>query len=401
MEINSLYLATLPAITSDAQNAAPLYEEAFARLRDNKEEEQVQNPPTGNSDNFDPDEPATITFLSHQAKTIALLRRAAALPACRFDQDLLDAPDISAKLPGLNEERNAANVLNLHAREEIAHGHASLAIDDAAAILRMSRQVGQRPLLMSALVGISIDALGNWTLEEALPAVKNPNELSGLRLEEPESLGRMFQQALRGEERYGLTLYGNMPASQVEIVNGKAVWVQDTRLLSSGAGLVGAFFRVFFLDPDAYIKLLENFQNVSVQPYFKVRDQLPDVHNVKSGSGLFTSILAPSLSRAFDTLARVEAGDACAQTAVAMTRFRLDHGMFPSHLDDLVPNYLDAVPIDPFDGQPLRLAIKNGQWIIYSVGPDGVDDGGVEMVNGKGDVIFTLMSRPAQATSKP
>ncbi|MGD0390800.1 MAG: hypothetical protein ABSC42_17790, partial [Tepidisphaeraceae bacterium] len=37
VELNSIYLATLPAITSDAQNAAPMYEKAFARLRDNQE----------------------------------------------------------------------------------------------------------------------------------------------------------------------------------------------------------------------------------------------------------------------------------------------------------------------------------------------------------------------------
>jgi hypothetical protein len=73
-----------------------------------------------------------------------------------------------------------------------------------------------------------------------------------------------------------------------------------------------------------------------------------------------------------------------------MTRFRLDHGTLPSHLDELVPAYLDAVPLDPFDGHPLRLAVKNDHRIIYSVGPDLVDDGGVDMVQGKGDVTFTL-----------
>ncbi len=113
VKINSIYLATLPAITSESQNAAPLYEKAFASLRDNQEEEAVQNPPTGNNDNFDPNEPATITFLTHQAATLALLRRAAVLPACRFDADLLD-PDISAILPDPErEERNLANVLRL------------------------------------------------------------------------------------------------------------------------------------------------------------------------------------------------------------------------------------------------------------------------------------------------
>jgi hypothetical protein len=401
VEINSVYLATLPAITTDSQNAAPLYEKAFAQLRDDQEEaKQVNNPPVGNGENFDPNEPATIAYLGRHAATITLLRQAGALSGCRFDQDLL-APDITAILSSQNETRAAANVLKLDAREEIAHGHAGPAIADAAAILEMSRHIGQRPLLVSGLVGIGIDALGVSTLQEALPAVKSRDELAALHLEELPSVGRMFQQALRGEERYGLLLYGNMPAMQTEMVKGTAMTVPDTRLMSSGVGLEGAFFRVFFLDPDAYVKLLQNVQDLSIQPYYRVRDQLMDVQSVKSGHGLFTAILIPSLTRTFDTLARVEAMDECARAAVATTRYRLDHGTMPSHLDELVPAYLDAVPTDPFDGHPLSLAVKGDRWIVYSIGPDLVDDGGVDMVHGKGDVIFTLQRAATEATTRP
>ena len=94
---------------------------------------------------------------------------------------------------------------------------------------------------------------------------------------------------------------------------------------------------------------------------------------------------------ALQTFARFQATDACAQTAVAATRYRLDHGKLPDNLNALVPKYLPAIPTDPFDGHPLRLAIKENKWIVYSVGPDEVDDGGVERdATGKGDIIFTL-----------
>jgi hypothetical protein len=53
---------------------------------------------------------------------------------------------------------------------------------------------------------------------------------------------------------------------------------------------------------------------------------------------------------------------------------------------------LVEIPLDPFNGKPLRLAIKNNQWIIYSVGPDQIDNGGVDIEHGKGDVIFTLQA---------
>jgi hypothetical protein len=64
-----------------------------------------------------------------------------------------------------------------------------------------------------------------------------------------------------------------------------------------------------------------------------------------------------------------------------------------SHIKCLVPSYLDAIPTDPFDGHAIRLAIKGDRWIIYSVGPDGVDNGGAELVDEKGDITFILKAQ--------
>jgi hypothetical protein len=45
---------------------------------------------------------------------------------------------------------------------------------------------------------------------------------------------------------------------------------------------------------------------------------------------------------------------------------------------DLVPALLNAVPIDPFDGQTLRYVRQANGFVIYSVGADRQDNGGVE-----------------------
>jgi hypothetical protein len=398
VEVNSRYLATLPAITSDSQNAAPLYEQAFSRLADAQAQEaEINNTPTGNSDDFDPNEPATIKFLSDQAGTIALLRRAAALAACRFDRDLVDADIDQKRMSGLNAERNAANVLNLDAREELARGRVAHAVADADAIISMGRQFGDRPLLISSLVAMGIDAIGNSTLELALPAVKNRDELAELHLEQRSFFGRRFKQAMCGEESYGLAIYGNMPAGEDPMAFDRQA--PDAQILSMSTGTVGALFRVFFLDSDAYVSLMEQIQMLATQPYYQVRQQLNDIFTAQSHRGLLSSILIPALSKSFETAARIEAGDACAQVAVAMTHYRLDHGNLPAHLADLVPAYLDTIPLDPFDGQPLRLVIRNNQWIIYSVGPDLKDNGGIANENRSGgNVIFTLKAKPEPAT---
>jgi hypothetical protein len=392
VEVNSRYVAWLPAITSDSQNAAPLYEQAFARLNNaSDEEQQVHNPPTGDRDDFNPAEPATIKFLADQAGTIALLKRAAALPACRFDRDLLDPDFDQPRMSGLNAERNAANVLNLDARVELSRGHVAQAVADADAIISMGQQFGDRPLLVSSLVAMAIDSIGNSTLELVLPAVQSRDELSGLHLDQRPFFGRKFKEALCGEESYGLAVYGNMPAGEDPKAFNKQA--PDTQILSMNTAPIGAFFRVFFLESDAYVNLMENIQLRATQPYYQVKQQLKDLCAAQRHRGLLSSILIPALSGSFETCAKVEASDACTQVAVAMTRYRIDHGTLPAHLTDLLPGYLDAIPLDPFDGQPLRLAIRDNQWIIYSVGPKLNDDGGKTSPGNQGNVVFVLNFR--------
>jgi hypothetical protein len=63
--------------------------------------------------------------------------------------------------------------------------------------------------------------------------------------------------------------------------------------------------------------------------------------------------------------------------ALANELFRRDRGRWPETAEELVAaKLLAAVPIDPFDGQPLWLRRLPDGLVIYSVGPDLADDGG-------------------------
>ena len=64
-------------------------------------------------------------------------------------------------------------------------------------------------------------------------------------------------------------------------------------------------------------------------------------------------------------------------TAIALKRYELRHHQFPPTLDQLTPDLLKAVPIDSMDGEPLRYRPRaDGTFLLYSVGENGVDDGG-------------------------
>jgi hypothetical protein len=66
----------------------------------------------------------------------------------------------------------------------------------------------------------------------------------------------------------------------------------------------------------------------------------------------------------------------CLAAALAADRYRRSHGRWPERLEELAPKYLLALPQDPYNGLPLRLKRLPDGLVIYSVGPDRIDNGG-------------------------
>jgi len=92
---------------------------------------------------------------------------------------------------------------------------------------------------------------------------------------------------------------------------------------------------------------------------------------------VLTQLMLPALNATFKATADRLALQRSALAAIAVARFRLrNEGRFPETLDDLVPDLLDAVPVDPCDGQPLRYSLSEQGGVIYSVGSDKKDDQG-------------------------
>jgi hypothetical protein len=70
-----------------------------------------------------------------------------------------------------------------------------------------------------------------------------------------------------------------------------------------------------------------------------------------------------------------------AAVGIACERYRLKQGRWPESLAKLVPDYLPAVPLDPYDGKPLKMKSLDDGVVIYSVGEDGADKGGAQRLD--------------------
>jgi hypothetical protein len=107
-----------------------------------------------------------------------------------------------------------------------------------------------------------------------------------------------------------------------------------------------------------------------VARYTNERFRPGGMNGVLAAVSLFRQTLRPDLL-VYDRTSRI---------AVAVERYRRAHAeVLPPALNDLIPNYLDSIPEDPLTGKPLRYRVTADAYTVYSVGPDGKDDGGAQL----------------------
>ena len=70
-----------------------------------------------------------------------------------------------------------------------------------------------------------------------------------------------------------------------------------------------------------------------------------------------------------------------ARVACALERYRMSRGVFPTALADLMPDFLPVLPVEIVNGEPYRYRPIEDRFVLYSVGTDLRDDGGVINAN--------------------
>jgi hypothetical protein len=281
-------------------------------------------------------------------------------------------------LPELNYCRSAAYLLKLDASHELMLGHTKAAMTDIDAMFAISRAAGQLPIVISGLVAIGIDTLAVNALESALPQVRNADEVAPLRTHEWEDPSRSMQRDMRGEEAFGLSAFADLGGGRLSLTT-----VRDFSQVGRSVGVIDRLgdlpFCLFLLDGDqrGYERLMEEYQEMMAEPYLQaaVRESSDEFMQIPR-EGIMTGIVFPSFNRICANSAKGNAEHNAALVGIAITRFRLDHLTLPDTLDALLPQYLPQIPIDPFDGQPLRFRKTADDWRVYSIGPDNHDDGG-------------------------
>jgi hypothetical protein len=108
---------------------------------------------------------------------------------------------------------------------------------------------------------------------------------------------------------------------------------------------------------------------------------------------LLLLVMAPAVERAATVSHRCTVSKDALLTTLALHRYEMDKGRFPESLAQLVSaGYLDSVPMDAYSDGPLVYRPTEGDFVLYSVGADFDDDGGVHSKWGQdeegGDQVF-------------
>jgi hypothetical protein len=127
-----------------------------------------------------------------------------------------------------------------------------------------------------------------------------------------------------------------------------------------------------------YLDTIQEYLEAASQPYYEVKPVEPAA---RKGS-LFTppylvlvELMRPALDQARIAMERTRAIVRCLRVLNALQLKADPNAKEPPRLSGLgLP--LDVIT-DPFDGQPLRVKKLPQGWLIYSVGPNRIDDGGV------------------------
>jgi hypothetical protein len=158
---------------------------------------------------------------------------------------------------------------------------------------------------------------------------------------------------------------------------------EKTMLPNANPGIGWRCLGFFERDRNFFLRAMEtNIGIVSLTPPASLSltnesDKLET--QARRGFYLMSSLFLPSLSHTSLRDAYVRASLRTSFTAVAIERWRIAHnGMTPDSLKNLVPNFFTAVPLDPYDGKPLRFKKTAKGYVVYSIGPNRQDDGGKE-----------------------
>jgi hypothetical protein len=368
----------------DNENAALVATQAFALLRDftdsrSNDLRNFQIPPRGQPLTSDQKELLT-KYVGMNSTALIKMREALKLPKSRYPVDF--RLGVEFQIPHLAPLKQLGKIAVFEGLLELESGHTTAADTSIKTILETGRTLDDEPETTSWLIRKNLIDRAVKLLERRLNlSTGTGSELASLALDFTLAEKTNLLTRTLIADRARAIPYFRLTWAQMKRMS-EASGDTDTSNLPASDHQPMLFWISGSADRDLrfYLDVMEtNIAIISLLPprsyAILAKDDLVEIerHHYK-----ISSMFLPELSGSVDLDAAYLAGCRLAQTALAIERSRLSENRWPESLDELVPEFISAVPMDPFDGHPLRYRRLTKGYLVYSVAPDHQDNGGRE-----------------------
>lgn len=347
--------------------------------------------------------PEVAQWLSENQTALAHLRAANALDYRGWPLSCSDGMLISAMLPSLSSVREISSAVVIEGRLLEQQGFVGAALDDYFEAYRSGAQVGQGVTLIEKLVGLSVQRMATDAILDALDAPDGSAiDYAALadRLERETPTTREIAQCVQFERAMLLDV-----VAHTFLTGGDQPDI-NPKLLSEVAELVGEDATPAL---DQQVQKLQEigFEQTVAQAnahYDELTSQLLKPHAQRDLGALERSTeqldnpllrsLLPSLGRAIEIDESQEASRRGAILTARILAYRQQTGALPESLD-VFGNA--SYVTDPLTGQAYRYERDGADFRLYSLGTNGVDDGGAHGERiGSPDIRFWPRPRPGE-----
>jgi hypothetical protein len=316
-------------------------------------------------------------YIADNNEALELLHVGAAIEHCRYPIDL--SAGFETKLSPLSDIRAGVFLLKLEAILHAENGDGESAIRSVKSCFGIARSLAKEPATVSQLVHSACQNLAATTIEYCINRIEFTDEQLAELIDYIQNSKRItdISCAFVGERCNGISFLESPGSVDPDLMGG--VPFRPILALYKAIGMADS-------DAVIYLDLMDEYIKLSKIPLHERQEAAKAVEarfQSTSRVHVLLYVITPALSRITTIGTRNIAQLLNARIALAIERYRLATGKLPAALGNLVPDYLNAVPKDPFDGNHLRYKKLNPGFVVYSIGEDLIDDGGKEKPTGK------------------
>lgn len=315
-----------------------------------------------------------------------------------------EADEVSGTLFGLGMGsislfRSGARYLQIKALHDLGMGAHSEAASHALAIARLGQHASRQPFIISRYVGNALAGISYQAVNRLAAETTTPTKVIRDLLEQLSSIGPQPRvvKSIEPSERYfalhyalgssknGVAVIDEWPMTTDSLgplmTSTRLDWNQVlTAINQHYDGLVAALSQKKPLLRRQAARLFDN----NLQARANLLDDLWQTPNrfltpTRRADLIADAFLAGEVISC-EGLIEIECHNQTEHDLtiihLALAIHRIEQGVYPDSLESLVPSILSKLPVDLFNGKPYAYRRTADGFLLYSLGNDGVDDGG-------------------------